>query len=327
MLRKQNTPKVLRGGYLLLLLVLIGGNLNAQQEQQYTQFMFNKLSYNPGYAGSFESPTLSVVYRNQWMGIEGAPQTQLLSYTQPLLNNRLGLGVALVRNTIGISTSTTLEGSYSYRIDLGQGILGVGIQGSARNLRQNWNDDRLRGSQPILTDNAIPLEPKSKIIANVGFGLFYTGETWYAGISAPRLVTNNIDFAEFGSVFSREERHLNGMFGLSIDLADQVEFTPQILFKYVKNAPLDADVSTSIFVKRKFLGGVSYRVGGNSGGGGESLDLMFGLQATRQLFFCLSYDIGISKLRTQHNGSVEATARWWFNVPEGEDVVDPLYPW
>ena len=318
---------MLKYRYTLLLLLLGSFALQAQQEQQYTQFMFNKLSFNPGYAGSFESPTLTAIYRNQWLGLEGSPSTQLINYSQPLLNNRLGLGLGLVRNTVGISSSLTFEGSYSYRIDMGRGILAIGLQGSARNLRQDWTDSRLRGSQPILTDNAIPLEPKSKIIANFGFGVFYTGEKWYAGVAAPRLITNNIDFAEFGSVFSREERHINAMWGMTFDLAEGVELTPQLLFKYVMNAPVDADVNVSIMVKRKFLGGISYRVGGDTSGAGESLDAMFGIQATRNLFMCLSYDIGLSSLRKYHNGSIEATGRWWFNVPEGTDVVDPLYPW
>ncbi|MBK8556474.1 MAG: type IX secretion system membrane protein PorP/SprF [Lewinellaceae bacterium] len=315
--------------YILLaaISVLFFQRISAQQEQQYTQFMFNKLAYNPGYAGSFESPTLTAIYRNQWLGLDGAPKTQLVSFTQPLFNNRVGIGANLVRNTIGISRSLTAELDYAFRIPIGRGVLGAGLQFSLRHLRQNWTDSRLLGSQPLMTDNAIPLEPKSKIVVNAGFGLFYTGPKWYIGAAVPRLVTNNIDFAEYGDVFSREERHINGMAGVSFDLADGIEMTPQILVKYVNHAPIDADVNVSILIQRKFFSGITYRIGGNQNGAGESLDLMFGVQATRNIFLCASYDIGLSALRKYHNGSMEVTARYWLNVPEGEDIVDPRYPW
>jgi type IX secretion system PorP/SprF family membrane protein len=289
--------------------------------------MFNKMAYNPGYAGSFESPTLSAIYRNQWMGFEGAPQTQLLSYSQPYLNNRIGFGVNLVRNTIGISRNMTVELLYAYRIALKRGHLALGLQAGFRHLRQNWADERLVGSQPLHSDNAIPLEPKSKMVPNVGFGVFYTGFKWYFGVGAPRMIQNNIDFAEYGAVLSVEERHINAMGGVSFDLSEGLELTPQVLVKYVRHAPVDADVNLSLLVKRKFYGAMSYRTGGNHNGAGESLDAMFGIQATDNLFLCLSYDIGISKLRRYHNGSLEATARWWFNPPQGEDIVDPRYPW
>jgi type IX secretion system PorP/SprF family membrane protein len=298
-----------------------------QQEQQYTQFMFNKMAYNPGYAGSAESPTLTAIYRSQWLGLEGAPSTQMISYSQATLNGRIGLGGNVVRNTIGISRSVTAEFAYSFRIALKRGYLGLGLQPSVRQIRQDWSDPRLRGSQPLITDFAIPTEPKTKMVFNVGFGVFYTGNKWYAGAAVPRIVQNNIDFAEFGGILSREERHINAMGGVTFDLAQGVELTPQILLKYVNNAPLDADINLSLLLKRRLYSGVTYRAGGNTNGAGESLDLLLGVQATKNLFICLSYDVGMTSLRKFHNGSVEATARWWFSVSEGDDVIDPRYPW
>lgn len=312
---------------LLYAFAAMGNRCFAQQEQQYTQFMFNKLAYNPGYAGSFESPTLSLIYRNQWMGLEGAPKTQLISYNQPLLNNRVGIGGNLVSNSIGITRTITVDVAYTYRIALRRGHLGIGLQASMRHFRQNWTDPRLIGSQPIPIDQAIPTEPKSKLVPNFGFGVFYNGPKWYAGIAAPRLVRNNIDFAENGGILSREAYHLNAMAGATFTLSEGVELTPQVLLKYVPNAPFDADLNLSILFQRKFYGGITYRTGGDVNGAGESLDPQLGMQVTKNLFFCLSYDITFSRLRSFTNGTVEATARWWFNPPEGEEVVNPRYPW
>jgi type IX secretion system PorP/SprF family membrane protein len=294
----------------------------AQQEQMYTMFMFNKLGYNPGFAGNFESPTLTAVYRNQWIGFDGAPKTQALSYSQQILGRRVGLGANLVNNTIGINKSITLDFAYAYRIEFKRGNLGVGLQASMRNFSQNWNDPRLVASQGLTTDDAIPQDPKSKLIANFGFGLYYTGmkgtkEKWYFGVAVPRIVSNSIDFSENGREPSREVPHFNAMGGVHFYMADDAIFTPQVLLKYTKNTPLDADINVSMLLYHKFYGGITYRTGGDTKGLGESVDVMPGFQATKNLFFSLSYDIGLTRIRKYSNGSVEAVVRWYFNPPEG----------
>ncbi len=242
------------------------GALYAQQEPMYTQFMFAKMLYNPGYAGSFESPTLLAVYRNQWMGMEGAPKTMALSYNQPLLNNRVGLGANIVRNSVGINRTLTVDIAYAYRIALRRGYLGVGLQASMRHLFQDWTDSRLVTTQPITVDGAVPGDAKSKLLPNFGFGVFYTGPKWFAGFAAPRLVSNNIDFAESGGVLSREKQHLNAMAGVSFDLGEELELTPQVLLKYVNGAPFDADINVMGSYKRKFHLGATYRTGGEGSG-------------------------------------------------------------
>lgn len=299
----------------------LAGSAWAQQELQYTQFMYNKMAYNPGYAGSFESPTLVTVYRQQWVGIDGAPNTQAISYNQPLLNNRVGVGANLVRASLGITRSLTFDVAYCYRVPVRRGYLGIGLQASLRHLYQDWTDERLHTSRP--DDPAVPLEPKTKLLPNFGFGLFYNGPNWFAGFAAPRLVSNNIDFAENGGVLSREAQHLNGMAGIAFALSEDLELTPQVLVKYVSHAPFDADINLSLMVKRRFTGGFTYRTGGETNGAGESIDALFGMQVNENLFFCLSYDIGLTQLRKYNNGSIEATARWFFNPPEGEEIVNP----
>jgi type IX secretion system PorP/SprF family membrane protein len=305
------------------------GDVSAQQEPLFTQFMFNKMALNPGYAGSFESPEISAVYRNQWMGLEGAPNTQVISYHQPLLNNRVGIGGNLGRSSIGISRTLTLDANYAYRIALRRGYLGLGLQASIRHLYQNWNDPRLITTDNASTDQAIPDEPLTKILPNLGFGAYYTGTNWYVGLAVPRLLTNNIDFADAGGVLSREVQHVNLMSGITFEFGEDAkdfDFTPQVLLKYVPNAPFDAELNLSVLALQKFHTGLTYRSGGEKGGYGESIGAMVGLQATEKLFFCLSYDIGLTRLRRYNNGSAEATLRYWINPPEGTIVVDPRRP-
>lgn len=306
--------------YILVSLCLFSTGLWAQQDVLYTQFMFNKLSYNPGYAGTEESPTLLAVYRNQWMGLEGAPNTQVLSYNQRILNNRVGLGGNLNRTSIGITTSMTFDVTYAYRIPFKRGTLSIGLQPSVRYFRQNWADPRLRAIDQ--NDLSIPTEPSTKYLPNVGFGAYYKGYKWYAGLAIPRLVANNIDFSEFGTQISREVQHINAMGGIQFNLNEDVRLTPQALLRYAFNAPFDADVNVSVMLHRKFYLGATYRVGGDTNGAGESVDALIGVQATENLFLCLSYDIGFTRLRKFSNGSMEATVRWEFNPPADVSIFD-----
>jgi type IX secretion system PorP/SprF family membrane protein len=311
--------------HLFFFLFLANTTIFAQQEQQYTQFMFNKIGYNPGYAGAQEAKTLSLLYRGQWIGLEGAPSIQALSYSQTMLNERVGLGVNLVRHAVAINRNTTADIAYSYRIKMRGGAnLGVGIQASMRYLYQNWADPRLKGTQPLATDQAIPTEAKSKVLPNFGFGVYYHKEKYYCGLSIPRLVNNNIDFAELGGKLSREVQHIYAMGGIKIEVSEGINLMPQVLLKYVKNAPFDADINCNAEFKDRFIAGLTYRTGsGSVSKFGESLDILTGVQANKNLFFGLSYDIGLTKLRNYNNGSIEATVRYFINPPEGTIVENP----
>jgi type IX secretion system PorP/SprF family membrane protein len=147
------------------------------------------------------------------------------------------------------------------------------------------------------------------------------GKGWYVGASVPRMFANNIDFAENGGVLSREVMHINAMGGMTFKPNDDLAIKPQLLLKFVPNAPFEAEVNTMVVLQDKFHGGLSYRAGGDTNGTGESVDVLLGLKASDKLFFCLSYDIGLTRLRKFNNGSVEATVRWSINPPEGT-VID-----
>jgi len=317
-----------RASLFLLLFCFFTHTAQAQQEPQYTQFMFNKLAYNPASAGNFVSPVLTAVYRNQWMGLDGAPNVQLLSYHQPLLNERLGIGANLSRSSIGINRTFTLDLIYAYRIPMRLGHFCVGLQPSVRNFWQNWSDDRLYSPTPAGTDLAIPTERRSKWIVNFGAGLYYTNpdKGWFAGVAVPRIFPNNIDFTEHGGVLSREAFHLNAMGGLTFNPNDDLQIVPQLLLKYAHNAPFEAEFNTMLAIRQKFYTGLSYRAGGDTNGAGESIDVLAGIQATSNLFFCLSYDIGFTRLRKFSNGSMEVVVRWYVNPPEGSGDIEKGIP-
>lgn len=311
---------------ILGLIVFVATNLFAQQDQQYTQFMYNKLGINPGYAGSTDAGCFTAIYRKQWIGLDGAPSTQLLSYNTPLLNRRVGVGLALTRNSIGIENRITLEGTYAYRIQVGRGTLGIGIMASVRRRAVDWTDSRLKGTQPIGADNGITGGFQSKWLFNVGVGAYYATNKFYVGASLPRMLKNNIDFSEIGNVLSKEVTHSYLMSGLMITVNDKIKLQPQILIKYAQNSPLDYDANLMAIFMDKYNIGVTYRAGGSKEVGiGESIDALVGAQLTNNLMFALSYDFTLSEIKSYSNGSVEAILRYCLGKSEGKEFVNPRF--
>jgi len=290
---------------------------HAQQDQQYTQFMYNKLAYNPAFAGSMGMICATGIVRSQWLGLEGAPSTQVVSFDASLYERRIGLGLNLVRNSIGISDRYDLDAAYAYHLPVGEGFLGFGIQGTARYLQANFADNRLIATQAIGTDASIPAGMETKLLPNFGFGIYYNDDRLYVGVSAPRLIENNIDFSQESAIISREVRHFYLMGGYRIKIRESLELNPQILVKYAQNVPLDIDVNLSaIFSDRYVLGG-TFRVGGSTGSGPvESIDILFSAQIMENLIFGISYDITVSELKSYNSGSIEGVVRYCFRGPD-----------
>jgi len=235
----------------------------SQQERQYTQFMYNKLSFNPGYAGSFDAASLTGIYRNQWIGLDGAPKSVTLSFDAPLKSDRVGVGLNLHTNKIGITP-------------------------------------------------------------NFGAGLFYSTEKFYAGISVPRLINNNIDFSSLNPEVGQEFRHFYAMTGVLLKMSEKIQLQPQVLFKYVSNAPADADLNLNLIFDQRFTVGATYRVGGDNQNAGESIDLLASAYLTRSLLFGLSYDFTMSGLKQANSGSIEAIVKYNFGAMP-EDIINPRF--
>jgi len=317
---------------LLFISLLLTCTIYGQQDQQYTQFMYNKLGYNPAYAGSMGLISATGLIRSQWLGLEGAPNTQLISVDASLYEKRVGLGFNIVRHSIGISNRYDFDAAYTYRVPVGKGMLGFGIQGTARYLNANFADERLIAIQAPSTDAAIPMGMESKLLPNFGAGIYYNDERSYIGISAPRLIENNIDFSQQSTIISREVRHFYLMGGYLINLSNQVQLQPQALVKYAKNAPLDIDLNISAILSQRYMLGGTFRIGGSSDTGPvESIDLLFSAQIKNNIIFGISYDITVSELKSYNSGSIEGMVRYTFKgielgkKGENDDYENPRF--
>ncbi len=300
-------------------------SLSGQQEQLYTQFMFNKQLFNPAYVGNEEVASASVIYRDQWNGFSGAPKTQVISFAMPMWNDRLGLGFNVINHSIGFNERLTLEGLYSYRIKLGSGTLSLGLQGSIRRYDLDFTDPRLVSTQSIDLDPTISFDNFSKSIFNFGFGVYYSSNLFYVGAAIPRLGEANLSFDDQVG-FSEEVRHAFIMTGGAFVLSPKWTFRPQVFYKYAIATPYDVDLNLGVTYDEKYTGAVTFRSGGNEGSLLESIDLILAYQFSPQLMFGFAYDYTLSDIRDYSNGSIEVMANYMFTTRiNKEEIINPRY--
>lgn len=292
--------------FALCLLVGMVGNIAAQQDAQFTQFMFNKLTFNPGYAGSTLAPCLSVIHRQQWVGLQGAPVSSAFSFNTALAKDRVGMGLTFVHDKIGPTRDWSARLAYSYRLPIEEGTLSIGLQGVLRQYRVVWAD-------AVLThggDNSVMMASNSRLLPNAGIGVYYEQQDFYVGISMPRILENQLDlledFVATTDVTSLANQHIFGMVGVLLDITDDIKVKPATLIKYVQDAPVDMDLNITAILKNDLWVGASYRFGGSrSNGIGESVSILAQYQITNNLRVGAAYDFTLSEIRSQTSGTYE----------------------
>ncbi len=288
--------------YLLFVIGLLPLGLYAQQEHQYTQFMYNKLTINPAYAGTRGVPTMTAIYRNQWFKLDGAPRSALISIHAPVFSKRVGVGGVLSHHSIGLHRDVQLSADYSYNlIALQDFSLRVGLSGTLRVLSLNFSD-----ATPLNTlDPSLDNQRYSHAYANFGAGIYGTfQERLYFGFSVPKIYRNTIGInTDPDIITAKESPHFYGTTGGIIPIGKDLNFLPAVLVKYVKNAPIDVDVTVNLEIKQVVTTGLAYRAGGD--GKGESLDLLAYWQINPRIGFGAAYDLTLSHLRSYTGGSFE----------------------
>lgn len=285
----------------IFFVINLSGVLWAQQEPHYTHFMFNKLAFNPAYAGSKDVGSVSVLYRSQWAGMIEAPQTQTIYGHTPLFHERVGMGFGIIHDTHGVTADWRANLSYAYRIKVANGSLAMGLQGSIHAQQVRWTD--LVANEP--DDIAVPLENKSKYLPNFGGGLYYQSKSVYAGVSIPNMLQNSLVYYENPSdnADAKEVRHLYAMAGTIF--GDKIRIKPGILFKYAKNTPFDFDANVSVLFEEKFWIGATYRLE-------DAIAALVGFRIGHQISLGVSYDYTLSALNDFNNGSFEVFAEYLF---------------
>ena len=270
----------------------------AQQDAQYTQYMYNTININPAYAGSRGVMSIFGLHRTQWVGLDGAPTTNAFSINTPLNNSNLGLGVSLVSDKIGPTSDNTISADLSYTVPMNEDYkLSFGIKASGNMF--NLDTEKLTPAQandPNLQNFNNEFSP------NFGAGVYLHSDKLYLGLSVPNFLQdskyNDNDVAVF-----QERMNFYFIGGYVFDIGSSVKFKPAFLTKLVTGAPLQVDASANFLFFDKLMLGGAYRWD-------AAVSALAGFQITDGLFIGYSYDMETTQLRRYNSGSHEVFLRF-----------------
>jgi len=304
----------------IVLSVACLGGVVAQQDAQYTQYMYNTIAVNPAYAGSRGVLSINGLHRSQWIGLEGAPKTQTINFNTPV-SEHLGIGLSIVNDKIGNGTNqdTYFDAVASYSIQTSkEGKLSFGIKAGGHLLDINFN--KLANYRAELNAGG-PDNIDKKFSPNIGAGLYYHTDKFYAGLSIPNfLKTQHFDDSASGTTFLAEERlNFYLITGYVFDLNPKLKFKPAILLKAVSGAPLQADFSANFMLNEKFTLGAAYRWD-------AAASALVGFQLSDQFMIGLAYDREVTELgnATFNDGSFEIMLRYEF-ITKFKKVITPRF--
>ncbi len=290
--------------------------VNAQQEPMYTQYMFNMMAVNPGYAGSRGILSATALYRRQWAGMDGAPETGSIAFDMATRNEKVGLGIQAYHDKIGITNTSGFYATYAYRIRFrNSGTLAVGLQGGFSNYKADLTKvDLIEGGDPAFAQNI------NAILPAFGSGIYYNTDRFYAGFSIPNLVQSKLRKDQLyyeTDVLAKKYMHFFFVAGYVFDLGESFKLKPSTLVKAVKGAPVQVDINANLWIKDLVSFGASYRTG-------DAVAGMFEVQVTNQLRIGYAYDHSITNLVKYNQGTHEVMLRYEFGWEKGK-ILSPRY--
>ena len=311
--------KIIKYFIILLLITVSINETQAQQDTRYSQYMFNGLRLNPAYAGAKDGLSLNAFYRNQWVRIDDAPKSIVLSahdrFGKKGRDKKDGLGVFLEYDQAGVDSRTSVYGSYSYRFKAGErGYLSAGIQGG------------FVFHQAILTDVITPEEVydeafsqnESYMLPNFGAGLYYYNDKSYVGFSIPHL----IGYQRFNQ--DSQASRLRGAYreylvtaGTSYKLNENITLKPSLLIKYIPaQPPVEFDINASMLIKEAVWLGITLR--SNEVIKPESVNFQIAYQGPKGMRIGYAYDHMLKSIGYYTSGSHEVMIG--FDFPSKEPL-------
>ena len=278
--------------------VLITGFVSfAQQDAQYTQYMYNTITVNPAYAGSRGVLSLFGLNRTQWVGIDGAPVTNAFSMHTPIENSRVGIGATFLNDKIGPTIENSISADVSYTIPTSETYkLSFGVKGTGSFM--NLDVSQLNPKD----QNDPQFQNYSKFYPNIGAGVYLHSNKTYLGLSIPKFIDtkrfNNNDL----KIFTQSITYYL-IAGHIYQLNPEIKFKPALLTKIERGTPLQVDASATFMFNDKFVMGASYRWD-------ASVSVMAGFQVSDGLYIGYAYDLETTKLRKYNSGSHEVFLRF-----------------
>ena len=303
---------LLQGLILLVFCTLMINTSFAQQDPQYTQYMYNTMSINPAYAGQREVLSVTGLHRSQWVGMDGAPQTQTLGIHAPLRNDRIGLGLSIVNDALGPVNEYYIDANFSYTIQVSDNNteLSFGVKAGLHNLTSDWSEGVIQQlGDPTFADNLSVFSPTA------GAGLYLHNRKWYVGLSVPNfLKTEHFDDNQVSIAQERMSYYV--IAGYVFNLSANTKFKPAALLKAISGAPIIADLSANFLFNDKLTLGVAYRWD-------DSISGLLGFQVTDGLYLGYSYDATTTELNNYNSGSHEIMLR--FELQKVGRILSPRF--
>jgi type IX secretion system PorP/SprF family membrane protein len=294
------------------ILLLLVNTIYAQQEAQYSQYMYNTISVNPAYAGSRNVLSVLALHRSQWIGLEGAPTTSTFSINTPIPETNLGLGISAISDRIGPTEQTTVSGDISYTIRLSEKTnLSFGAKGTA----SFFSFDQYRVT-PFQANDPKWKSLSSNMSPNFGVGMYLHSDKYYLGLSIPNLMESNF-YNDNEIAINSQSRNYYFIGGYVFDVSNWIKFKPAIVSKIVTGAPVQLDLSGNALFMDKFVLGAAYRVD-------AALTGLAGFQVNDELFIGYSYDFDTTNLSRYNSGSHEIFIRYEF-VFKNDKLVSPRF--
>ena len=299
---------------ILFLFVILGvSHVEAQQDAQFTQYMYNTINVNPAYAGSRGVISLFGLYRAQWVGLEGAPTSKAASIHTPINNSNVGLGVSIIQDEIGPSDNSTISADFSYTLNTSENYkLSFGLKGTA----SLFNVDYTKLNRYDLNDPRFQNNIDNQFSPNIGAGVYYHSDKLYTGVSVPFILETK-HFDDNASSVAKDALHYYFIGGYVFDLSETTKFKPAFLAKSVKGAPLQLDLTANFMFNDKFVVGGAWRWSAAMSG-------LVGFQVNENWFIGYTYDTDTTRLANYNSGSHEIFLRYEFKGRQ-EKIVSPRF--
>jgi type IX secretion system PorP/SprF family membrane protein len=275
-------------------------------------YVVNALAINPAFAGCQDALSATISYRNQWVGFNDSPKSYILSVHAPVFNDRVGLGLLVENNSIGIFKETSILGNYAYRIELQEGKLALGLAFGVTVYNNAWNELVANDANDIQLMN----NPESAVLPNFSIGTYYYTKKYFIGISMPLFLSYEPDKSTGKYKIDNNFSGSNYFFsaGYEASISPQVKFLPSLLIKYHPNNAIQIDYNAQFSLEDKIWMGIGYR----------NKDILVGMlqcQLNYQIRMAYSYDYNFGSIGKYLNGSHEFVLNYVFKF--ARKVIGP----
>ena len=296
-----------------LFLIILPLSLEAQLTPVTNQYILNPMTINPAFAGNRGALNIATFYRRQWIGITGAPQTMTLAVDAPFLDSKLGIGMTIINDKIGVTKETKFMTSYAYKISMGEGILSLGLGAGLMTTNTAWSD--LTVIDP--GDDYYLIDSRVFVVPDFTFGTYYSNQNFFIGLSIPKLLGYDFNFNKnrYSLTFNPGDYNYMLNTGHLLNISARVKLLPSVLVTWTPEAKLLYDINAHLSIIDRMWLGATYR-------NNRSVAGLFQFSVNEQLKIGYTYDFDIGKLGRYSNGSHEVMLRYQFTFKV--DAVNPM---